>query len=61
MYQPTTLPCSSCGEVKVEKRQVGVPPLIDPTKLGMHKISGDFRNVLENIKKKTYKSEFDIR
>ncbi len=59
---PCELPCSSCGALEIEKF-IDAPRLIDPTKLmGVGKrIDGDFRSLLENIKKTTYKSEFDIR
>lgn len=58
---PTTQACPKCGEMTVEKRTYCMPPLVDPTKLGRVKNSEEFRNVLENISKKVYKSDFSIR
>jgi hypothetical protein len=58
---PTEKPCEECGAENTVEKYCDAPPLIDPTKLGRVKIDGDFRDVLKNIEKKTYKSDFNIR
>jgi len=58
---PCEQPCATCGEHEIQKI-IDAPRLIDPTKLmGGPRIDTDFRSVLEQVKKTTYKSEFDIR
>lgn len=57
--KPTEEPCKKCGG-EIQKI-VTSPMIIDPTKLGRVKVDGDFRNILENVAKKTYKSNFNIR
>lgn len=58
--KPTEEPCSKCAG-QIEKI-ITSPMIVDPTKLmGMHKVDGDFRNILENVAKKVYKSDFNIR
>ena len=50
MHLPTTEPCPSCqGEGTVIKTIGGAPSLGDPVRLGIRKIDGGFKEVLQRI------------
>ena len=55
---PTETPCTKCsGEIQ---KIITSPMIVDPTRLGLIRTDSDFRNVLENIGRKVYKSNFSI-
>lgn len=50
MHLPTQEPCSACHEQgSVIKTLAGAPPLGDPVRLGLRKIDGGFKEVLQRI------------
>jgi putative FmdB family regulatory protein len=50
MHLPTTQPCPSCqGEGTVIKTIAGAPAMGDPVRLGIRKIDGGFKEVLQRI------------
>ena len=50
MHLPTQDPCSACHEQgSVIKTLAGAPPMGDPVRLGLRKIDGGFKEVLQRI------------
>lgn len=62
MRIPETEACPSCNqELTVQKVLAGAPAFGDPVRLGVRKIPGDFKEVLQKIHEKTYKSNLNLK
>jgi putative FmdB family regulatory protein len=60
MKKPEGEPCPSCAEEgTVQKHLAGAPPIGDPVRLGVRRLPGDFKEVLGEIHRKTYKSNLN--
>jgi putative FmdB family regulatory protein len=62
MRQPEAASCPACGEfATVSKVMAGAPSLGDPIRLGVTKVPGDFKEVLQKIHERTYKSNLNLK
>lgn len=60
MKAPEGEPCPSCQkDGTIYKTLAGAPPIGDPVRLGVRKMPGDFREVLQKIHSRNYKSNLN--
>lgn len=62
MLQPESEACPSCGEMNaVKKHLMAAPAMGDPVRLGIRKIPGDFKEVLQKVHSNNYKSNLNLK
>ena len=62
MKKPEGEPCPVCqADNTVFKTLPGAPAIGDPVRLGVRKPNGDFKEVLQKIHERTYKSNLNLK
>jgi putative FmdB family regulatory protein len=59
---PEAEACPSCNQTATVQKIIGGAPLLgDPVRMGVTKIPGDFKEVLQKIHERNYKSNLNLK